>query len=58
MESGPRSFGKSLYFGHIPEALVVPYPTLRKELMQKYPKHAWPEDPRTSPAKRYARERR
>jgi acyl-CoA dehydrogenase family protein 9 len=24
----PGSFGKSLYFGHIPEALVVPYPTL------------------------------
>src|SRR5438105_4887059 len=27
----PASFGKSLFFGHIPEALVVPYPTMRKE---------------------------
>ncbi|HEY2745190.1 MAG TPA: acyl-CoA dehydrogenase family protein, partial [Polyangia bacterium] len=27
----PGSFGKSLYFGHIPEPLVVPYPTLRPE---------------------------
>jgi ATP-dependent helicase HrpB len=24
------------------------YPTLRKELMRKYPRHAWPEDPRTA----------
>ena len=32
MENGaPRSFGKSLYFGHIPESLVVPYPRLRAE---------------------------
>jgi acyl-CoA dehydrogenase family member 9 len=32
MESGaPGSFGKSLYFGHIPESLVVPYPRLRAE---------------------------
>jgi len=30
-ERAPASFGKSLYFGHIPEPLVVPYPTLRKE---------------------------
>ncbi|MDB4971027.1 MAG: Acyl-CoA dehydrogenase, short-chain specific [Myxococcales bacterium] len=27
----PASFGKSLFFGHIPESLVVPYPTMRKE---------------------------
>jgi acyl-CoA dehydrogenase family member 9 len=26
-EREPASFGKSLYFGHIPESLVVPYPT-------------------------------
>ncbi|MFZ5470336.1 MAG: ATP-dependent helicase HrpB [Myxococcota bacterium] len=24
------------------------YPTIRKELMRKYPRHAWPEDPRTA----------
>jgi acyl-CoA dehydrogenase family protein 9 len=30
-ESAPRSFGKSLYFGHIPEALVVPYPALQQD---------------------------
>ncbi len=24
------------------------YPTLRKELMRKYPRHGWPEDPRTA----------
>ena len=24
------------------------YPTLRKELMRRYPKHHWPEDPRTA----------
>jgi acyl-CoA dehydrogenase family protein 9 len=30
-ERAPASFGKSLYFGHIPESLVVPYPTLQKE---------------------------
>ncbi|MGZ3425759.1 MAG: acyl-CoA dehydrogenase family protein [Polyangia bacterium] len=30
-ERAPRSFGKSLYFGHIPESLVVPYPALRQE---------------------------
>ena len=22
------------------------YPAIRKELMRKYPRHAWPEDPR------------
>jgi acyl-CoA dehydrogenase family protein 9 len=27
----PGSFGKSLFFGHIPESLVVPYPTMRTE---------------------------
>ena len=26
-ERAPASFGKSLYFGHIAESLVVPYPT-------------------------------
>ena len=30
-ERVPGSFGKSLYFGHIPEALVVPYPSLRSD---------------------------
>jgi acyl-CoA dehydrogenase family protein 9 len=30
-ERDPQSFGKSLYFGYIPEPLVVPYPTLRPE---------------------------
>ena len=24
------------------------YPALRRELCRKYPKHAWPEDPRTA----------
>lgn len=24
------------------------YPTIRKELMRQYPRHAWPEDPRTA----------
>ena len=24
------------------------YPALRKELMRRYPRHAWPEDPRTA----------
>jgi acyl-CoA dehydrogenase family protein 9 len=27
----PASFGKSLFFGHIPESMVVPYPRLREE---------------------------
>jgi acyl-CoA dehydrogenase family protein 9 len=27
----PASFGKSLFFGHIPEAMVVPYPRLRDD---------------------------
>ena len=26
------------------------YPALRKELMRRYPRHAWPEDPRTAAA--------
>jgi acyl-CoA dehydrogenase family protein 9 len=30
-EREPRSFGKSLYFGYIPEPLVVPYPRLPDE---------------------------
>lgn len=25
------------------------YPGIRKELMRRYPRHAWPEDPRTAP---------
>ena len=33
------------------------YPALRKELMRKYPRHNWPEDP-TKPAPRFAREAR
>lgn len=33
------------------------YPAIRKELMRKYPRHNWPEDP-TVPAPRFARERR
>jgi ATP-dependent helicase HrpB len=28
------------------------YPQLRKQLMRRYPKHAWPEDPMTRPAPR------
>lgn len=28
------------------------YPALRKELMRRYPRHGWPEDPRTSPPMR------
>jgi ATP-dependent helicase HrpB len=32
------------------------YPALRKELMRRYPKHAWPEDPTASVAR--TRERR
>jgi acyl-CoA dehydrogenase family member 9 len=30
-EPEPTSFSKSLYFGHIPESLVIPYPRLRAE---------------------------
>ncbi|MBN1773244.1 MAG: hypothetical protein JXB32_18425, partial [Deltaproteobacteria bacterium] len=26
------------------------YPKLRRELMRRYPKHAWPEDPRAATA--------
>jgi ATP-dependent helicase HrpB len=31
------------------------YPAIRKELMRKYPRHNWPEDP-TKPAPRFAKE--
>ena len=31
------------------------YPALRRELMRKYPRHAWPEDPTVAPAPRPAR---
>jgi len=24
------------------------YPAIRRELMRRYPKHAWPEDPRSA----------
>jgi acyl-CoA dehydrogenase family protein 9 len=30
-ERAPSSFGKSLYFGHIPEPMVIPYPRYRPE---------------------------
>ena len=30
-ENVPSSFSKSLYFGHIPERMVIPYPRLRPE---------------------------
>lgn len=30
------------------------YPSIRKELMRKYPRHQWPEDPRTAPPGRFA----
>jgi acyl-CoA dehydrogenase family protein 9 len=30
-ERAPSSFSKSLYFGHIPESMVIPYPRLREE---------------------------
>src|SRR5581483_1530053 len=30
-DRAPSSFSKSLYFGHIPEAMVIPYPRLREE---------------------------
>jgi ATP-dependent helicase HrpB len=30
------------------------YPGIRKELMRKYPRHQWPEDPRTAPPGRFA----
>ena len=33
------------------------YPAIRKELMRKYQKHNWPEDP-TKPAPRFARDRK
>src|SRR5690606_37648313 len=31
------------------------YPELRRALMRRYPRHAWPEDPRTRPPERGAR---
>jgi ATP-dependent helicase HrpB len=34
------------------------YAEVRKELKGRYPKHAWPEDPRTAPAMRGARRRK
>ena len=33
------------------------YPALRRELMRKYPRHNWPEDP-TRPAPRFAKDAR
>jgi ATP-dependent helicase HrpB len=30
------------------------YPSIRKELMRRYPRHQWPEDPRTAPPGRFA----
>ena len=27
----PSSFSKSLFFGHVPEAMVIPYPRQRQE---------------------------
>ena len=33
------------------------YPTIRKELSRKYPRHAWPEDPWSATAERRPRPR-
>lgn len=32
------------------------YPRLRQELMRRYPKHAWPEDPLAAPPRRFRRD--